>query len=283
MLSDATTLVFPPDGQACLPLLFDAGVLCCAAAGPAGRPLRVLIDTGTDPSAIDLALARQLDLRLGAFAIGQGAASDNVLFTETVLPWLRLGSLMVRDLFALALDLGAMPFGVDLVLGYNVLRQLVLHINYRQQCMLLRHPDLGAPDTVHAQMVPLTFFEHFPAFTDATLDDQLDLPLVTIDTGSNGGLTVGPDLAEQLGLTMGATGVSYERGAGFGGGGAVVRRRAESLRLGPFVMRDIDLDTHLGAGGDFGRAGRANLGNAALARFAALTLDYGREQAWIME
>lgn len=281
MLSDTTTLRFPPSGKTSLPFTFEPQMVRCVAAGPGGRPLHVLVDTGTDPSAIDLGLARRLGLRLGDFALGQGAASDAVAYTETVLPWLRLGDLVLRDLFALALDLGGLPFPVDLVLGYNVLRQLVIQIDYRRRVVQLRHPDLGAPVGDEARLLPLAFFEHFPAFADVTLEDGLLLPLVTIDTGSNGGLSLGPDLAARVNLTSAAADVSQQRASGFGGSCTVVRRRARSLRIGPFDLDGIDLDALVAAAGDFGRPGRANLGNLALARLGAISLDYGRAQAWV--
>jgi hypothetical protein len=283
MLSDTTTLSFPPDGQAAVPLIFDPPLLRCSAAGPGGRRLSVLIDTGTDPSAIDLGLARRLGLRLGEFALGTGAASDSVPYTETVLPWLRLGALEVRDLFALALDLRATPFDVDVVLGYNVLRQLVLHIDYGARRLLLRHPDLGAPPTPGAQPMPLVFHEHFPAFVDVLVDGGVGLPLATIDTGSNGGLTVGPDVAARLGLTPGADDVTYAQGAGFGGGCVVALRRGARIQVGPFALDDIALEAPGGASGDLARSGRANLGNGALSRFESLTIDYGRALAWAAE
>ena len=283
MLSDTTVLTFPPNGQASLPLIFDPPLLRCAASGPGGRRLSVLLDTGTDPSAIDLGLARRLGLRLGEFALGSGAASDRVPFTETVLPWLRLGALEVRDLFALALDLRATPFDVDVVLGYNVLRQLVLHIDYRARSLLLRHPDLGAPPVDGALPVPLRFHEHFPAFENVQVDGLCSLPLATIDTGSNGGLTVGPDVAARLGLTTGAADITYEQGVGFGGACVVATRRGARLQVGPFALADVALEAPGGARGDLGRRGRANLGNGALSRFASLTLDYGRAVAWATE
>jgi hypothetical protein len=280
MLSDTTTLSFSPGGQAELALIFDPPLLRCSAAGPGGRPLSVLLDTGTDPSAIDLGLARRLGLRLGDFALGTGAASNSVPFTETVLPWLRLDTLEVRDLFALALDLRATPFEVDVVLGYNVLRQLVLHIDYRDRRLLLRHPDLGAPPVPGAQPVPLRFHEHFPAFVNVQVEGCLGLPIATIDTGSNGGLTVGPDVATRLGLVPGARDITYERGAGFGGDCVVALRRGARIQVGPFALDDIALEAPGGDGGDLARSGRANLGNGALSRFASLTIDYGRAVAW---
>src|SRR5262245_24159318 len=164
MVEDRTTLLFPSQGSTSLPLCDSDGLVCCVAAGPGGHALRVLLDTGTDPSAIDSGLARRLAIHTGGQGIGSGAVSDEVPFTEAVLPWLRLGDLTIRDLYAPALELRTLPFDVDIVLGYNVLRQLALRIDYRRAMLTLAHPDLGAPQPEeHATVLPLVFFEQFPA------------------------------------------------------------------------------------------------------------------------
>ncbi|MBP1464945.1 retropepsin-like domain-containing protein [Candidatus Chloroploca sp. M-50] len=285
MLDDHTTLHFPPSGIAELPLLFAPQVIRCVAAGPGGHPLTVLLDTGTDPSAIDLSLARRLDLRLGDFALGSDAASDAVHFTESVLPWLRLGELELRDLYGVALDLRQAPFKVDLVLGYNVLSQLTLTIDYAAGRLRLCHPDLEPPTPgPGGAVLPLRFFEHFPAFDGAALlclsqpgqvqPVPLPLPLLTIDTGSNGALTLSPDLADLAGLRRGEAEV--DEGRGFVERVTTLHGRAEALRIGPFELKAIELDAPESGRGDFGRGGRANLGNRLLARFQRMTLDYRR-------
>jgi hypothetical protein len=276
MLDDQTRILFSSQGSTELPLLFAPEVLRCVAAGPGGRPLRVLIDTGTDPSAIDLRLARRLGLRLGPFGLGSDAASDAVPYSETLLPWLRLGGLELRDLYLLAVDLSRAPFPVDLVLGYNVLCRLILQIDYRNRRLNLRHPDLEPqPPQPGGATVPLAFYEHFPAISGAQLLGGPPLPPLTIDTGSNGGLTLSPDLALRAGLRPGAAGVAAGSGRGFVGESAVLRSAA-GLRLGPFEILNVELDAPTHAGGDFGRSGRANIGNRLLARFGRVTLDYRR-------
>lgn len=278
MLDDSTRLVFPASGMVELPLIFEPQLLRCRAVGPGGHTLTVLLDTGTDPSAIDLRLARRLGLRLGDFALGQDAISDTVPFTETVVPWLRLGGLQVRNLFALALDLRATPFAVDIVLGYNVLRQVIFHVDYQRRLVGLSHLDLGEPTATGAEtLLPLTFFEHFPALANGTLCETIPLPLLTIDTGSNSSLTLAPDLARQVGLQYSTRGAAPGQGRGFASQGQeLVFGRARSLRLGPLALPNVELDTPIGGGGDLGRAGRANIGNRLLARFASITLDYQR-------
>jgi hypothetical protein len=274
MVDDQTTLLFPSHGATTLPLCAPEELVCCAAAGPGGHALRVLLDTGTDPSAVDAGLARRLALRTGGSGLGQGAASDEVPFIEAVLPWLRLGELTIRDLFAPALDLSGLPFQVDVVLGYNVLRQAALRIDYRRRQLTLAHPDVGAPPARDGVALPLVFFEHFPALQSLEVAGR-PIPLATIDTGSNAALTVGPDVAEALGL-RGGVGVRRASGAGFGGGGAILRGHHQQVRIGPFALPDVELDTPDVPRGDLGRAGRANIGNRLLARFAAVALDYER-------
>jgi hypothetical protein len=134
-------------------------------------------------------------------------------------------------------------------------------------------------DAPGSALLPLTFFEHFPALADISLCRDKWLPLAglaTIDTGSNGGITLSPDLARQVGLSHHAKAVTRAEGAGFGGRCEVLRGKAELLRLGPFTLRQVDIDTPGEGNGDFARQGRVNLGNRLLERFTRVTLDYRR-------
>ncbi|MEF3275013.1 MAG: aspartyl protease family protein [Chloroflexus sp.] len=276
MLDDQTQLEFPASGIAEVALVWQPQVVRCRAAGPGGRPLTVLLDTGTDPSAIDLGLARRLDLRLGDFALGSDATSDTVPFTETVLPWLRLGSLTLRHLYLMAIDLSHAPFPVDIVLGYNVLHQLNITIDYVNQIIRLCHPDLTPPPPgPSGATLPLRFFEHFPAITarlTAPCDTEL---LLTIDTGSNGALTLSPDLAARLGLDT--SHVQAATGHGFAATAPVTRGMTVDLQIGPFHLPAIEVDVPVTNHGDLSRRGRANAGNRLLSCFRRVTLDYRRE------
>ncbi len=278
MLDDQTELHFPASGMAELPLIWQPQVVRCQVAGPGGRPLMALIDTGTDPSAIDLSLARRLDLRIGDFALGSDATSDQVPFTETVLPWLRLGDLTLRNLYLMAVDLRSMPFPVDLVLGYNVLHRLNITIDYGARMLRFCHPDLPpTPPGSGGAALPLRFFEHFPALAaQISAPQPVDLPLLTIDTGSNSALTLSPDLAVALDITGGETALSQVTGHGFAAATAVLCGLTVDLQIGPFHLPAVAVDVPAAANGDFGRQGRANAGNRLLARFRRITLDYRR-------
>ncbi|MGB9739052.1 aspartyl protease family protein [Chloroflexus sp.] len=275
MLDDRTELHFPANGMTEVPLLWQPQVVRCHAAGPGGRPLHVLIDTGTDPSAIDLTLARRLDLRIGDFALGSDAASDAVPFTETVLPWLRIGALTLRHLYLMAVDLSHAPFPVDVVLGYNVLHQLNLTIDYRRQTLRLCHSDLPpSPPGPRGVSLPLLFFEHFPAIHARVTAPHTAELLLTLDTGSNSALTLSPDLAATLGLDVQTTPATT--GHGFTTTTPVVLGMAVDLQIGPFHLDGVAVDVPATHYGDLGRPGRANAGNRLLSRFRRVTLDYRR-------
>src|SRR5262249_57057775 len=91
MVDDQTTMAFPSQGLISLSLCAPYELICCTAAGPGGHALRVLLDTGTDPSAVDAGLARRLALRTGGSGPRQGAASHGGPVTQAGLAWPRPG------------------------------------------------------------------------------------------------------------------------------------------------------------------------------------------------
>ena len=98
-------------------------------------PYSMLLDTDTDPSAIDVATARELGLRLDArsFPASGGGAETN-LVQLTRLPTVELGPVVAKDVAAGAIDLKklAAKLGRPLqgVLGYSFLKDRIVQIDY---------------------------------------------------------------------------------------------------------------------------------------------------------
>jgi len=98
-------------------------------------PYSMLLDTDTDPSAIDLATAHELGLRLDArsFPASGGGAEGN-LVQLTRLPTVELGAVVAKDVAAGAIDLKklAAKLGRPLqgVLGYSFLKDRIVQIDY---------------------------------------------------------------------------------------------------------------------------------------------------------
>src|SRR6266436_9149486 len=69
-------------------------------------PYHMLVDTGSDPSAIDLAAAKELGLGLDSRSYAAtGGGSDTQTVQLTRLPSVELGTIVAKDVSAAAIDL----------------------------------------------------------------------------------------------------------------------------------------------------------------------------------
>src|SRR5439155_26830980 len=98
-------------------------------------PYSMLLDTDTDPSALDLATAREVGLRLDSksfSASGGGADANQVQLTR--LPTVELGGVIAKDVLAGAIDLQKLAAKLERpihgVLGYSLLKDRIVQIDY---------------------------------------------------------------------------------------------------------------------------------------------------------
>src|SRR5262249_23492627 len=98
-------------------------------------PFNMMLDTGTDPSAVDLTTAKDLGLKLHALGKpASGGGTEVNLTYSTVLPLVEVGSFTVKDVETVALDLSKVSerLGKRLhgVLGHSVLNGRIVQIDY---------------------------------------------------------------------------------------------------------------------------------------------------------
>src|SRR5262249_22940495 len=98
-------------------------------------PFNMLLDTNTDPSAIDTAAARDLGLAVGSKgspATGGGTQTNTIY--STVLQNVEVGGIVARELAAATIDLTklAEKLGrpIQGVLGYSFLKDRIVQIDY---------------------------------------------------------------------------------------------------------------------------------------------------------
>lgn len=249
-----------------------------------GTALYMILDTGVDPSVIDLTRAKALGLTLdqgsGGEASGAGDAKQSTVFPAR-LEGLAIAGRDFPAVDALAFDMSALSarYGrpLDGVLGYSFLNGRVVLIDYpKTRFTLLDRPGdaLEAVKTCRKHhSLPLTFFpeENIPALPGFRFGDATGT--ISLDTGSSGGISLFQKALDLPGLKdkLSEKGeVSFTGGRGNGTAKTFVL--AAAVGFGPFSLPAGQTVTLRGSTPD-GRA--ANVGNRVFAAMGLkMLLDY---------
>lgn len=266
----------PASGSAGPDTLLDAGfdlvrnqIVLEVRAGGRG-PLRMLLDTAGEPSAVDLTTAREngfpVDTTLSGEASGVGEERTRI-FAAT-LPDVEIAGARLGDLEAVAIDLSGiaarMGGRIDGILGYGLLAGRIVQVDYPAR----RFRILSDPPPRPAFVVPLRFLEggHEPVVEVEVAGEGVR---VTVDTGSSLEIELFEDVVARLGLTEAVAASDSSSVVGARGAVAVRRVPLPGLRIGPFAVDDVEARVREGSGEDRG----GNLGNGILRDFV-LTIDY---------
>ncbi len=166
-----------------------------------GAPLHMIVDTGVDPSVIDIARADALGLTVdrgaGGEASGEGDARQSKVY-PTTLSGLVLGGRAFPAFDALAFGMGAISqqagHPLDGVLGYSFLADRIILIDYPARTLgLLDQPSDATPAILSCKVrwsLPLRSYKDdtiplIPAFRFGGATAP-----ISFDTGSNGGIAL---------------------------------------------------------------------------------------------
>jgi hypothetical protein len=164
-----------------------------------GEPVFVLLDTGVDPSAIDLhraeALHLNIDRNAGGAVSGFGNNEQPTAF-PTPIEGFAISGRKFGSFDALASDLSALSakYGrrVDAFIGYSFLQDKIILIDYPERTLLvLDRPSTSATKscrTKWAAPMQLLEGENWPLIPQLRLGDVVIS--ATLDTGSSGSLTL---------------------------------------------------------------------------------------------
>lgn len=246
-------------------------------------PLTMLLDTGTDPSAVDLATARELGLKLGSkgFEATGGGTNANRVF-ETKFAELRVGDVVAKDVEAGAVDLSAISarFGrpVHGVLGYSFLKNRVVQIDYPGRVVRLLAESPPRRPAPGVTVLAFDLVEGGPVVRDTAVNGRAIRTVV--DTGSSGYFALLPKGTARLGLEAVARAGAADSSAGYNGNFASTSAEVDSLRVGDIVVeRPTVRFFPLGTGHDE-HPYEGNLGNRFLKDYV-LTIDYKRRLLWL--
>ncbi len=246
------------------------------AVSIAGKPLFAILDTGVDPSLINLAKAEELGLKVdrtdSGEASGFGAGPGVTVFPATI-SGLTIGGHGFAPFDALAADTasftGRDQRQIDAVLGYSFLSDKIVLIDYvAHKLAILDGAGDARPMVRNCRIhwrIPLKTFESYPVIPGFRLGEASGP--VTLDTGSSGGIGLFPEALDLAGVrnSLVEQGVSIRKGAR---GESKVENFVfgKSVGFGPFTLPAGQVVfVHKQQGSAATRI--ANVGNEVLAAF----------------
>jgi predicted aspartyl protease len=170
-------------------------------------PFNMMLDTGTDPSAIDLATAKELGLKLsGKGAPVSGGGTSKSVAYETSLPLVEVGSLTVKKISAAAIDLSKVSerLGKPLhgVLGHSLLNGRIVQIDYPNRVVRF-YSQSPFPKAANQPNTPKRTVLAFRYSDNVLVEDVLvngKKVVANFDTGSSGTFDLTPAAVSYLGL-----------------------------------------------------------------------------------
>lgn len=243
-------------------------------------PFNMLVDTDTDPSAIDQATAQELGLKSGSkgYPASGGGTQSNTVY-PTRLPVVELGSITAKEVLAATIDLtklsGRLGRPIHGVLGYGFLKDRIVQIDY--PALKIRfyaespYPGIqNAPNTVNR--VVTTF-----RYVDGVLIDNVFINgqkmRATLDTGSSGTFALTPEAVKTLALADEMQAAKAEESVGYNGEYKVRTGVLKSLRIGRLSIDSAPATFWLPGTGHDNKKYEVNIGNGFFKDFL-LTFDF---------
>ncbi len=252
-------------------------------------PFNMMLDTGTDPSAIDLATAKGLGVELiplGKPVTGGGTEVNLPYGAELALVDLG-GGFTVKNLEALALNLSkvAERFGKPLhgVLGHSLLNGRVVQIDYAKSIVRFYSASPFVKGANQANTATRTVLS-FRYVDNVLIDDVLvngKKVVANLDTGSNGSFNLTPAAVSYLGLEEEVSRAKATTGVGYNGVAENREGKVNNVTIGGISVDAPDV-VFFGKGtGRDKKPWGLNIGNVFLKDFI-LTIDY-RKKLLILE
>jgi predicted aspartyl protease len=243
-------------------------------------PFNVLLDTDTDPSAIDTATARELGLVVGPKgAVASGGGSETNTVYPARLPSLEVGALSARDVAAATIDLSKLSDKVGKpihgVLGYSFLKDRIVQIDYANQKLRFftdsPYPRIQfGPNTVNIIGFPLRFEEGEIMIESVFVNNEK--MKATLDTGSSGTFSLTPEAVTQLGLEEQGRD-NEDESVGYNGGFKSKIGTLKSVRMGKLSIDSAQATFWLPGTGYDHKKFQVNIGNGFFKDFI-MTFDF---------
>jgi predicted aspartyl protease len=244
-------------------------------------PFNMLLDTDTDPSAIDTTTAKELGLEVGTHgsAATGGGTQTNIVY-PTRLASLEVGAISAHDVVAAVIDLKKLSerLGKPIqgVLGYSFLKDRIIQIDYPNSKIRFfsesPYPRIAlAPNTVNTIAFPMRREDGVVMIDSVFINNEKFR--ATLDTGSSSSFSLTPEAVALLGLDDQAQDGKTGSSVGYNGESADKSGVLKSVRLGRLALESVPATFWLPHTGHDKKAYQVNIGNAFLEDFM-LTFDF---------
>jgi predicted aspartyl protease len=170
-------------------------------------PFNMMMDTGVNPSAIDLRVAKDVGLTLetkGERPTGGG--NDVNLAYETVLPTVSLDGVSAEKMACLAIDLSKVSEGLGRpihgVLGYSFIKDRIIEIDFPRRILIFHSQSPWTAGALPPSDMRHTVFRF--RYDNEILMDCASVNgtalVANLDTGSNSSFQISPRAVVSLGL-----------------------------------------------------------------------------------
>ena len=244
-------------------------------------PYNMLVDTDTDPSAIDLATAKELGLLLGSKSYpATGGGTEANLVQLTRLPTVELGSVIAKDVVAGSIDLSKLSAKlarpINGVLGYSFLKDRIIQIDYPELKIRFytQSPYPGIQDQPNTvDKIALAFrYEDGGVLVDSVYINGQKMR-ATLDTGSSGSFSLTPEGVTDLGLEEKAQNGEAEKSVGYNGEYESKSGILKSVRMGRLNVDSAPATFWLPGTGHDKKKYQVNIGNGFFKDFI-MTFDF---------
>lgn len=270
---------FARSGRTAVPFeLVDNHVVVDAVINGRG-PFGLILDTGGQT---DLAVATATALgitakgKTGVGGVGAGLEPSGYAHDLRI----EIGGFNLKRQSSMVMDLPRSAQGRQLqgMLGYELLRRIVVEIDYQKSTLTLFDPK-WFDRTSAGVAIPFDYSDHMPEIAGSFEGMK---GRFRIDTGSGGELIISSPFAEQYHMReRHPRGVERVSGGGVGGSTTGYFTRSNDLTLGPIALGDIVTELSSQKGGAFADPSyTGNVGGKLLKRFI-VTFDYPHQRLYL--
>ncbi len=246
-------------------------------------PYNMLLDTGTNPSAVDLASAREMGLKISTKGFqGTGGGTDKNLAYPTDIALIEVGNLVAKNIRAAAIDLSKLSqrLGRQIhgVLGYTLLKNRVVQIDYPKLALRFYASSPFSKSGMQQNKASRRALQFRLVDGIPVIEAYVNGKKITavLDTGSSQALSLKPNAISKLELQDEVTKAEPDTSVGYNGQAEVRTGKIESLGVGEISLEKASVTFFMKGTGHDDNSTDGGIGNLFLKDFV-VTFDYSNK------